>query len=349
MSQSNLFLRAILVFTICFLGADFAQAQLDFVTDVSGVGTNAAAFLEIGVGARAMAMGGAYASVANDATALYWNPAGIAWISGMQCELMHNEWLVDTNFDFVGMVVPLPTIRSTVGFSFTSLDYGKETVRTVEYPTGTGETFSGRDIAFAVSYAYAITDRFSFGLSGKYVQQRIWAESGSAMAADVGVFYQTKLKGLRLGASICNFGNKITLKGRHLQTIVDPDEGIDNFDRVPVNYKTDAYPLPLLFRAGISYQREFGPFGSLLLAMDVTHPSHTTEGINLGMEYGFANMFYLRGGYENMGERDHISGMTFGGGIELFQRGRMGVRVDYAWSDWGVLDNAQRFSVGLIF
>nr|HPI73656.1 hypothetical protein [bacterium] len=71
------------------------EGGVEFVADVSGVGTGAAAFLEIGVGARAMAMGGAYTSIANDATALYWNPAGIAWMNGVQCELAHNEWLID--------------------------------------------------------------------------------------------------------------------------------------------------------------------------------------------------------------------------------------------------------------
>jgi len=79
-----------------------------FQTEVSNVGTNAAAFLEIGVGARAMAMGGSYVAVANDPTALYYNPAGIVWIENIQIELMHNKWLVDTNYEFFGLTMPLP-------------------------------------------------------------------------------------------------------------------------------------------------------------------------------------------------------------------------------------------------
>lgn len=322
---------------------------VEFVANVSGVGTGAAAFLEIGVGARAMAMGGAYAAVANDATALYWNPAGMVWINGVQCELAHNKWLVGTYHDFAGVVVPVPSLRSTFGFSYNSLDYGDEAVRTVERPEGTGETFSGRDVAVTLSYAVAFTDRFSFGLSGKYVAQRIWSETGSAMAMDAGIFYSTLVKGLRLGACVSNFGSKIELRGRHIRTIVDPDEGVENYDRVPVNYKTGQYSLPLLFRVGISYERQFGSLGKVLVSMDVNHPSFATESINLGMEYGFANMFYLRGGCESLFERDHINGLTMGGGIDLYRRGMMGVRVDYCWADWGVLDNAQRFSLGLVF
>jgi hypothetical protein len=325
------------------------EGGVEFVADVSGVGTGAAAFLEIGVGARAMAMGGAYTAVANDATALYWNPAGIAWVNGVQCELAHNKWLVETYHDFAGVIFPVPRLRSTFGLSYNSLNYGDEPVRTVERPEGTGEMFSGRDISVALSYAIAFTDRFSFGISGKYVSQRIWSETGSAMAVDIGIFYNTVVKGLRLGASVNNFGSKIEMRGRHIRTIVDPDEGVENYDRVPVNYKTGEYSLPLLFRVGISYERTLGSFGKVLAAMDVCHPSFATESVNLGLEYGFANMFYLRGGYESLFERDSINGPTFGGGIDLYRRGMMGIRIDYCWSDWGVLENAQRFSMGLVF
>jgi hypothetical protein len=157
------------------------------------------------------------------------------------------------------------------------------------------------------------------------------------------------LKGLKLGASVCNFGTKMQLGGRHLRTIVDPDPEVSNYDRVPVNFKTQSYPLPLLFRFGISYERGFGSLGEILVALDVNHPSHATESINMGLEYGFGNMFYVRTGYSNMYERDSISGMTFGGGIDIYRRGRLGIRIDYAWSDWGIFDNAQRFSLGLIF
>jgi hypothetical protein len=325
------------------------QTSTQFVTDVAGVGTSAATFLEIGAGARAMAMGGAYVAQANDATALYWNPAGIAFAPGFQVEFMNSKWLADTQYNFVGLVAPIPSIRSSVGVSFISLDYGQMPVRTVDRPEGTGEKYGARDMAVSLTYAMALTDRFSFGLSGKYINQRIWSESGSALAMDVGVYYNTMLKGLSLGASVSNFGSDIQMSGRHLTTVVDPDPLVQNFDRVPVNYKTSAYSLPLLFRVGLAYRRNFGALGSITVAGDVNHPSNATESINLGAEYGFANMFYLRAGYENLYERYHQNGLTFGGGVEYYRRGLMGFRVDYSWSDWGIMDNTQRFSLALLF
>ncbi len=337
------------LFTVNTMYAQDEKGNVTFETEVSGVGANAAAFLEIGVGARAIAMGGAYTAVSNDPSSLYWNPAGSAWAKNYQIDFMHTEWLAATKYDFVGVVVPIPSIYSSIGLNIISLDYGQAPVRTVERPEGTGEMYDARDYAITLSYAIALTQQFSFGFSGKYISQRIWSESGSAMAVDVGVFYYTGVKGLKLGASISNFGSKIQLHGRQLTTIVDPDKKVANFDRVPVDYKVGSYPLPLLFRFGLSYDRSLGKFGDILVALDVNHPSNATESISLGMEYGFGKMFYLRGGYQNLFEKDSINGLTLGGGIDYFFKGRMGIRIDYAWSDWGILDSSQRFSLGLVF
>ncbi|NIR64892.1 MAG: PorV/PorQ family protein, partial [candidate division Zixibacteria bacterium] len=181
-----------------------------FQTEVANVGTNAAAFLEIGVGARAMAMGGAYVAVANDPTALYYNPAGIVWMDNIQIELMHNEWLVETNYDFIGATMPLPFWNASMGASLIMLDYGEQPVRTEARPEGTGETYSARDYAVSFTLASALTEHFSFGLSGKYINQKIWSASGGAAALDVGIFYNTPVRGLRLGMSMSNFGGELS-------------------------------------------------------------------------------------------------------------------------------------------
>ena len=340
-------IKIIQVFGLILLFSTGIFAQ--FETEVSGIGTNAATFLEIGVGARAMAMGGSYAAVANDPTALYYNPAGIVWLRGMQVEVQHNEWLVGTKHDFIGLVLPIPFMTSSIGISLINLDYGEQPVRTVERPTGTGEQYSARDYAVSLSYALALTDRFSFGMTGKYISQRIWSEKGSAMALDLGIFYNTTVEGLKLGISMSNFGNKISLYGRNLDTTVDPDDKNENVDRVPVSYKTSAYALPLLFRVGISYEKSLGRLGNALITMDLNHPSNSTESINVGGEYGFGGTFFIRGGYENLFEKDHINGLTFGGGVDYQIPGSIGYRIDYAYTDWGILENSHRFSLGFVF
>ncbi len=320
-----------------------------FQTEVTNVGTNAASFLEIGVGARAMAMGGAYVAIANDPTALYYNPAGIVWMDNIQIEVMHNEWLVGTNYDFLGATLPLPVFNSTVGVSLILLDFGEQPVRTETRPEGTGERYSARDYAVSISFASALTESFSFGLTGKYVNQKIWNASGGTAAIDVGIFYSTPVKGLRLGMSISNFGGELSLDGRDLESTVDPDPDNQNIDRIPVGFRTDSYPLPQIFRAGVSYTMNWGSIGNLLLTTDVLHPSSDTEGVNFGAEYGYAGIFFLRGGYESAFQQDAINGLTLGGGIDFIQRGKLGFRIDYAYSDWGILEDAHRFSLGIIF
>lgn len=349
----NLTISILFLLLITGIGKNYPQEnknQQQFQTDVSGVGTSAATFLEIGAGGRAMGIGGAYAAVANDASALYWNPAGIVWAGQKQIEFMHNNWLVGTNYDFVGAVVPIPSLNSALGISFISFATDDQPVRTVDRPEGTGQVYNSMDYAVGLTYSVALTDRFSFGFTGKYINQRIWNESGSAAAMDIGIFYNTNVEGLRLGFSICNFGTTIALQGNDLATTVDPDKTIVNFDKAPASYRTDSSPLPLLFRAGIAYETKLGNFGKILCACDLNHPSNAPESVNTGVEYGFADMFFLRAGYQSLFEKDAINGLTLGAGIDYYNNEmNFGVRFDYAWADWGVLEKAQRFSVSLVF
>lgn len=340
---------AVFVSTAPITAQTKGETATRFVRNVSGTGTTAAAFLQIGVDARAMAMGGAYASIATDASALYWNPAGTAWVPRMEASFTHSDWLADTNYDFLGMVVPIYALNSAIGLSFYSLGYDDQPVRTIEQPNGTGEFYGARDISIGISYALSLTDRFAFGLSTKYIQQRIWSESGAAFGMDIGIFYHTLLKGLQIGAAMSNFGSELSLHGRDLRTIKDPDETISNYDRVPVDYTTSSFPLPLLFRFGISYQTKFASFNSIVLSADVQHPNNRTESINLGMEYGIGDMFFFRAGYQNLFERDSINGLTAGAGVVYSIRGSMKFRLDYSWSDWDFLQNAQRFTLAVSF
>jgi len=321
-----------------------------FRTEVDGIGTNALTFLEIGVGSRAMGMGGAYAAIANDVSSLYWNPAGVVWVENMEIQVSHNEWFLDSKYEFVGGVFPIPSLNSAVGISFTTIGFDDQPVRTVNRPEGTGEYYDARDFALGLTFASAITDRFSFGITAKYLSSQIWHETASAFATDLGIFYNTELEGLRLGFSMSNFGTTLKYAGRDIHTTVDPDKEIENFDRVPAEYSTDSYPLPLLFRAGISYNVNMSDFGSTVFAVDLLHPSNAPEAINLGMEYSFLGMFFLRGGYQNLFDGENESGLTLGAGVDYYNNAsNFGVRFDYAWNEWGLLDNSQSFSVGLVF
>jgi len=334
-------------FFITFILLNLAQGQ--FVSNVSKVGITAATFLEIEVGARAIGMGGAFVAVANDATAIFWNPAGIARLPRGEAILIHTNWLVETNFDFSGIVIPAGYMGS-FAVSVTSLRTDEMEVRTVLKPEGTGEKFSYGDLSAGLSYAKNLTDRFSIGVNAKYISQRIWHMKAKGIAFDIGTLFKTRFNGLMIGMSISNFGASMKMEGKDVFVNYDeaPQFGGSN-DRIPASKLTDKFPLPLLFRVGVAMDILKSGSSRLTIAADAAHPNNNTEYINTGMEYVFNKNLALRFGYKNLFTLDTEEGFTAGFGTKLKLAGGVALKIDYAYQDFGRLQNAQRFSLGLEF
>jgi hypothetical protein len=329
-----------------------AQDNFDraYKTDVTRRGTAAGTMLEIGIGARAEALGGAFVAIADDPSALYWNPAGIMNIQATSVQLTHNDWLVGTKFNAVDLVIPVNRYSFAVGFHLAMLDYGESPVRTIARPEGTGETYTAKDMVAGLYGALGITDRISAGIGLKYFYERIWHTEGFNIAFDLSILYKTQLEGLTLGGAISNFGTEFSLDGRDLTRIMDSDGRRDvyyNNDQVVVSYKTEKYPLPLIFRFGMAYQLNFDNRNSLIFSGDLIHPSHNVESMNLGLELKTMNIFFLRAGYQSLFEKDAINGLAFGGGLRYQVLGHSTITSDYAWSDWTLFDSVNRFTIGI--
>ncbi len=318
---------------------------------VSKSGTTAASFLEIPVGASAIGMGGAYVSIANDATALYWNPSGISNHNNYEVTFNHTLWIAETNFDFFGLIIPLGALGN-IGVSFTSLSMDDMKVRTVEKPEGTGEFFSAGDIAVGISYARNLTDRFSIGFTAKYIQQKIWHMSASAFAIDAGTIFKTDLfGGMVIGATIYNFGTSLKMTGRDTRYFirVDPTkEGSNN--QIPTNIEMDTWDLPLIFQIGISTNIYKNEFYRLTFSADAIHPNNDYESMNFGLETSFKELIYLRGGYQSAFNSYSEGGLTFGIGINSkLVLANAYIKFDYAYRDFGRLQNIHTFSINLVF
>ncbi|MCH7573880.1 MAG: PorV/PorQ family protein [Candidatus Marinimicrobia bacterium] len=313
----------------------------------SNAGTSAAAFLEIGVGARAMGMGQAFVSLAQDATAMYWNPAGISRIATFEAMFTYVDWFVDTKYAFTGIVAPIPG-RGAVGLSVTHFGAAAQPVRIVGQEEGTGEFYTAQDIALGLTLALNLTNRFSFGLSSKFIRQQIWHTSGQGFAMDVGVLYKTGLEGMNIGISISNFGSPLQLSGRDLLNVIDPDILNSGVEKIRVNYETDPFELPLLARFGLSYQRTlFGEGNHLTVVADLQHPSNDTESINVGAELLLMNAVSLRMGANSLLLQDRTGGFSLGGGLVVRSFGAGQITLDYAYVDWGFLRELHYFTVGL--
>ena len=328
----------------------------------NNVATTSAAFLEIGPGASSLGMGSAYVSVANDASSLYWNPAGIVNVSRPEVQSFYTPWLVETQYYYNTAVVPLGPYGN-LGFSFTAITMDEMIVRTVQdpEPSDYGQKFDAGNISMGIAYAKKLTDRFSFGFQTKFIQESIWQMNAQGFAVDIGTLFITK-RDLRIGMSVSNFGGKLGMEGNNTLVDIDVDENIyGNNDRIDGNLGTAKWPLPLMFRFGISREFTFASNMKCLFAVDAIHPNNNPEYLNIGLEYSAMDMVFLRVGkshtfYELSFQEDdqNISigpeqGLSFGAGVKYqIPRGPM-INIDYVFTDFGIFNNIEGYSISFTF
>jgi hypothetical protein len=227
-----------------------------------------------------------------------------------------------------------------------------ELVRTVDMPEGTGEYYSAGDLAIALSYARALTDRFSIGFNVKYIQETIWHESASAIALDAGTLFRTDLfNGLTIGASVSNFGTQMKMNGRDTRMFSAVNTSLlGSNHQISYDVGLDSWDLPFLFQIGVSTHIVKNEDYSLLVAVDALHPNDNYESMNVGGEFSFRDYLFIRGGYKNLFLKDSEGGLSFGIGINsklLFSEDF--ISFDYAYRDFGRLSNVQMLSVDIKF
>ena len=315
----------------------------------SKVGTTASPFLGISVGARATAMGGAFVAMGDDATSLYYNPGAIAQAKKSQFLVSHINWLVNTDLNWIGAIINLDG-TNVFGVSLTHLDYGEEEVTTVSLPEGTGELWGASDLAASLTFARNLTDRFSIGGTAKYIQQKLWNESASTFALDVGLLFVTGFNDMRLGMSISNFGADMRMDGKELLHRVDLDpETTGHNETIVARLKTEAWPLPLFFRVGLAMDILNNKYNRFTLAADALRPSDNVESINVGGEYAFHNIFFLRGGYKSLFREESEEGLTVGAGLQMAMGPAITWSFDYTFADFGLFEDIHIIAIGLSF
>lgn len=272
------------------------------------VGTAGFQFLKIGVGARNTALGGANIANPDGATAMFWNPAGICLDHKINTVLFHNNWIATINHNFIGFTLPFTDndfIAASV--NYITMDDMEET--TLEQPQGTGIFFSASDYAATATYGRRITDRFMAAISVKYINETIWDMVSDGWAFDVGFIYNYQR--LHLGMSFTNFGVNKQISGDQLEFEYQIYPDYKN-DEVLLNYVTKTIRLPMSFRFGAGFDLLKNDNHMISAMTSIDYYNDIGETNNIGLEYGFKNNYFLRGGYQF--NRTGF-GMSFGAGI----------------------------------
>jgi hypothetical protein len=306
---------------------DVMFSQLFPVLGDQRAGISTAQFLKIGVGGRATALGEAFIAISDDASALYWNPAGLAQFNKNQVIISHNIWVVDINHDFIGVVYHLDN-ENSFGASLTALTMDDMPVTTEFAPFGTGEYFGFSDIALSLSYARKMTEQFSFGGTIKYVEETLDILKMRGVMIDLGTYYRTGLGSTRFAVTVSNFGSELAPDG----------------DVVLIGNRTNSewqsFAPPTLFRVGFAFEPYENEEHRVTTSIQLNHPNDNSENIVLGAEYAWQKMFFLRGGYKfNVDEQNYSFGLGLNVPISLAE-----FTLDYAFTNFERLGSAHRFS-----
>jgi hypothetical protein len=334
--------RVLPVIVLLFLIGTMGNAQL--VPNLGGqrAGISAFQFLKLGVGARGVAMGESFVAIADDASALYWNPAGIAQFRDNQVIASHTEYVVDIRHDFLGIVYHLDEANA-FGASFCSLHMDDIEITTEMQPTGTGRYFSFGDVAVGVTYARRMTDQFSFGITARYAEETLDVLSMRSVMMDLGTYYWTGLGSTRFAVAIANFGADVRPKG----TIARVDKSsVSTFQ---------SFSLPTVFKLGFAFDPMNDEEQKLTASLQLNHPNDNAEHFRIGVEYSWRQLFYVRGGVKRtIGQpifaEDATSeeDLTVGAGVAV-PLGFSRVNADYAFASFSRLGSTHRISLSFTY
>lgn len=308
-------------------------------------GSSGAQFLKIGVGSRYQGLGEASVAVVNDVYSMFWNPAGLCEIENMAVSFTSVDWLLDINLNHAAIAQNFEGV-GVFGISATILSMKDQEITTFQNQDGTGETYGASSYSVGLTFARQLTDRFAFGLTTKYLGEKIYNEQSVGFAFDFGTMLYTGFRSLRLGMNISNMGPELKFTGPDLTVPYDPLGGNGSNNAIGAELKTTPYDLPLTFRFGAAYDFEFANNSMFTVATEMKHPTDQNQQGSLGFEYAYAEKFFLRSGYKFNYDEE---GLTLGGGLSTNISNGTKVHIDYAWQDFGRLNSTNRFSVGFTF
>ena len=345
----------------------------------TGYGTTAAEFLLLAPSARGSALGGSFAALATDVSAVYYNPAGLSQMDHAGAMVSEMNYVAATKYAWAAIAFPMSGGARALGVSVANFGFSNQPVYTVDDPTGSsGEQYSVSETAVGLTYSQQFSDRFSAGLTAKVINDQLGRVSGTAIAVDFGTSFHAIMGGRPLRASfvIQNLGSTLSHSGQALATVVTrtPPNGNQDVPQEPATASLTAksWPLPVIFRVGLAYDLFQTSAGRFSVLGEFTQPNNNAPGFNLGGEYGVslgssgfsvagrASVTYWpdnnlsapdSGSTSYAGFSSTVGGtsqyrMSAGGGVYYRPSSGFGVGVDYAYRNLGLLGGVNMLSVG---
>ena len=339
--------------------------------DNTPYGTTSAEFLLLGAGARGAALGGAYAAIANDVTALYYNPAGTALMTQPGISLSTYSYVADTRYSWGGVAFPFSGGARAVGLHLGTFGFKDQPEYTVDLPDGTGATYSVSESYIGLTYAENFSDRFSAGLTAKGVFDQLGEVSGSAFAVDFGTNFHSALNNhpIKFSFVIQNLGSNLSYSGDALNVGVprEPPEGENPIpsNPQPGSYRTKAFALPTTFTVAVAYDIIAKQDTRWTLLADFNQPNNTKPGYVVGTEFAFPKMggsnfnAAVRASYSyasansgqdvsgsQLNEEQGYQGTAVGGGLS-YTTESFNLGFDYAWKYMGILGSTNFFTFSI--
>ncbi len=345
--------------------------------DNTAYGGTAGEFLLLGAGARGTALGGAYAALATDVTALYYNPGGLAQLARPGAMVSTYDYVAGTRYSWLGAAFPLTGGARSIGFSAGTFGFSDQPEYTVDAPDGTGRTYSVAETFLAGTYSQNFSDRFSAGFTLKFITDKLGDTRAGAFAVDFGTSFHATVgaRPIRAAFVLQNLGSQLKHDGSALDAGVTraPPLGTPDVPQEPQpsRLRASGWDLPVLFRVSAALDLYNRGQNRVTVLGEFTQPNDTKPAAGGGLEVSSANIgnsgFSLaaRASYTiqpdnnvddiNFGNLSSTAstgsftkdGIAVGGGI-AYGRGNLRLGFDYAWRDLGLLGgtNFLSFSVG---
>ena len=316
---------------ILIIGIGFSQYR-DIPDVVTKVATTAGNWLKLETGARGVGMAGAMVAAGTGVSAITYNPASIGFIKGSELYYSKTNYLAGISHSSMAYGTQV-TPTDFIAFHLFSFNSGKMDVTNAFFPDGTGEEFDVTGLSVRGTYSKILTDRLKFGVSIKYIRETIYTTAMQTFAVDLGSNFDTGIYGIVLGMSVSNFGPDVQFSGEGLEKQVADTLSVDG----TLSKLTDEFPLPMSFRLGIKKDVFNNSIHKLTVAMDGVNPVDYVVTGNLGLEYSWLETAYVRGGTHF---NHDTASFTMGAGIKVGN-----IFVDYAYANYGVLENTNQFGL----